>query len=69
MPLIRTEDTQKSANKEGKILLALSDLKNSRVKSLRVAAILYEIPKSTLTNRARGVVYRVDSRLNSHKLT
>jgi hypothetical protein len=69
MPPIRTESSHKSANKEGKILLALSDLKNGRVKSLRAAAILYEIPQSTLIDRAKGVVCRVDSRPTGHKLT
>jgi hypothetical protein len=48
MPLIRTESSQKSANQEGRILLALNDLKNGRIKSIRVAAELYDIPRSTL---------------------
>jgi hypothetical protein len=48
MLLIRTESSQKSANQEGRILLALDDIKNSRVKSIRVVAELYDIPRSTL---------------------
>jgi molybdenum-dependent DNA-binding transcriptional regulator ModE len=51
MPLIRTESSQKSANQEGRILLALNDIKNSRVKSIRAAAKLYDIPYSTLYTR------------------
>jgi hypothetical protein len=69
MPLIRTESSQHSVNQESRILLALSDLKNSRIKSLRTAATLYELPRSTLTNHARGIVSRVDSRLTGYKLT
>jgi hypothetical protein len=69
MPPIRSESSQKSANQEGKILLALSDLKDGRIKSLRAAARLYDIPYTTLADRARGVVSRVDSRATSYKLT
>ena len=38
MPPIRTESSQKLANQEGRILLALDDIKNSRIKSIRVVA-------------------------------
>jgi hypothetical protein len=54
MPLIRTESSHKLANQEGRILLALSDLKDSRVKSLRAVAKLYEIPFAILQARANG---------------
>jgi alkylated DNA nucleotide flippase Atl1 len=69
MPLIRTESSQKSANQEGKILLALSDIKSGRIKSFRAAAKLYGIPARTLSRRAQGTMSRVDTRPNSHKLT
>jgi hypothetical protein len=69
MPPIRTESSQKLANQEGKILLALDDLKNGRVKSIRVAASLYAIPKSTLHARADGRISRVDNRPSRYKLT
>lgn len=48
MPPIRSEYSQKAANQEGKILLALDDIKNGRIKSIRASAKLYEIPRSTL---------------------
>ena len=48
MPPIRSESRRNLANQEGKILLALYDIKNGRVKSIRAAAKLYEIPRSTL---------------------
>jgi alkylated DNA nucleotide flippase Atl1 len=69
MPPIRTESSQKSANQEGRILLALDDIKNGRIKSIRAAAKLYGLPRSTLGDRAQGVIARVDTRANSHKLT
>ncbi|KAF7734260.1 HTH Psq-type DNA-binding domain-containing protein, partial [Penicillium ucsense] len=51
MPPIRSGSSQNLANQEGKILLALDDLQNGRIKSLRAAASLYEIPRSTLIDR------------------
>jgi hypothetical protein len=69
MPPIRTESSQKSANKEGRVLLALSDIKNGRITSLRAAAKLYDIPYTTLHARADGRISRVDKRPNVHKLT
>ena len=59
------------ANQEGRILLALSDIKDDRIKSLRAAAKLYDIPYRTLAARASGRAARVDKpeRLNGHKLT
>jgi hypothetical protein len=69
MPPKRTESSRKSANQEGKILLALDDIQNGRIKSLRAAAKLYEIPFSTLQARADGRISRVDKRPTGHKLT
>jgi hypothetical protein len=58
-----------TANQEGKILLALDDIKNGRIKSIRAAAKLYAIPRSTLQTRAHGTVSRADTRPNGYKLT
>ena len=69
MPPIRTESSQKLVNQEGRILLALSDIKAGRVASLRAAAKLYDIPYSTLHARADGRISRGDTRPNGHKLT
>jgi hypothetical protein len=69
MPPIRSESLQKLANQEGKILLALDDIKNGRIKSIRAAAKLYEIPHTTLAGRANGTKARVDTRPNGRKLT
>ena len=56
------------ANQEGKILLVLDDTKNGRIKSLRLASMVYEISYSTLHARANGRISRGDSRSNSHEL-
>jgi hypothetical protein len=69
MPPIRTESSQKSANQEGRVLLALDDIKNGRIKSIRAAAKLYSIPRSTLHARAHGRSSHVDKRPSGHKLT
>jgi hypothetical protein len=69
MPPIRPKSRQKLANQEGKILLALSDLENGRIQSLRAAAKLYEIPYTTLQGRANGLTSRVGRRPSGHKLT
>jgi hypothetical protein len=69
MPPIRSKSFQKSANQEGKILLALNDIKNSRIKSLRAAAKLYEIPHSTLHTRAYSIVSIAERQNPNQKLT
>ena len=69
MPPIRTGPSHKSANQEGKILLAISDLESGRISSIRAAAKLYEIPRTTLQARAKGRVSRQETRVNCHKLT
>jgi hypothetical protein len=54
MPLICTESSQKLVNQEDNILLALEDLKSGRIKSIRVVAKLYDLPRSTLQHCATG---------------
>jgi hypothetical protein len=66
---IRSESSQKLANREGKILLALDDLQNGRIKSIRVAVKLYKILYATLHYRAQGRLSCVDIRPNGYKLT
>ena len=69
MPPIRSQSSQKLVNQEGKILLALGDIQNNRIKSIRAAAKLYDIPYRTLAARASGRAARVDKRLSGYKLT
>ena len=48
MPPIRKKDPLKSAQDEGKIELAISDLKNGRIRSIREAARIYIVARTTL---------------------
>jgi hypothetical protein len=50
------------ANQEGKTQSVLKDLQNGRIKSLRAAAKLYEVPLTTLHERVQGQSSRLDSR-------
>jgi hypothetical protein len=69
MPPKRTESRQKSIEKDGKILLALQAIHNGQIKSISVAATQFSISRSTLGNRAKGMISCVDIRANGHKLT
>jgi hypothetical protein len=69
MPPIRLETSQKLAYQEDKILLAIDDIKNGRIKSLRAASRLYEVSSTIPHARASCLPSRVDSRPTSHKLT
>jgi hypothetical protein len=48
MPPIRKKDPLKCAQIEGKIQLAISDLKNGRISNIREAIRIYDIPCTTL---------------------
>jgi hypothetical protein len=69
MPPKRSESRQKSAEQEGKIKLALQAYQKGQIKSLRAAAQLYNVPKTTLQDRAAGMTSRVDKRWHLYKLT
>ena len=69
MPPIRSESWLKPANQEGKISLALDDINNGRIQSIRAAAKLYEILRAILQTRAYSVVPIVERRYPLHKLT
>jgi hypothetical protein len=44
------------------VLLALDDIKNGSIKSIRAAPKLYEIPLSTLPTRVHGQIPRAEKR-------
>lgn len=66
---IRKKDPKKSIQDEGKIELAISDLKNERIRSIRKAARIYSIACTTLQDRIKGVPHRQIIRANGHILT
>jgi hypothetical protein len=55
MPPIRGKKAQKSIKQEGKILLAIKAIKNGQITSITAAARSFEIPRSTLQDRMKGV--------------
>ena len=69
MPPIRKKDPLKSAQIEGRIELAISDLKNGRIRSIREAARIYTVARTTLQDRMKGRPYRQAIRANGHILT
>jgi hypothetical protein len=69
MPPIRTKKSSNSSEIEGKIQLAISDLKNGKIRSIREAARIYTIPRTTLQDRINGIGYKVETRANGHKLS
>jgi hypothetical protein len=69
MPPIRNTNPSKSIEIEGKIQLAISDLKNGNISSTREATRIYNIPHTTLRERLNGIQYKGAKRANNHKLT
>ncbi|KFY68126.1 hypothetical protein V496_01281 [Pseudogymnoascus sp. VKM F-4515 (FW-2607)] len=58
-----------SSNQEGRILLAIQAIKLRQIKSVRAAAISYNVPSLTLFDRIHGMTSRRDSTPNLRKLT
>jgi hypothetical protein len=69
MPPIRSQNSQKRVEQEGRLLLAIQIIKNQELSSIRKAAEVFNVPLSTLTTRLNGITYRAETRANSHKLT
>jgi hypothetical protein len=48
MPPKARQNQKNPVEQEGKILLAVSDLKNKRISSVQAAVHVYQVPESTL---------------------
>ncbi|KFY92912.1 hypothetical protein V498_04671 [Pseudogymnoascus sp. VKM F-4517 (FW-2822)] len=57
------------SNQEGRIILAITALKEGNIKSIRAAAMSYNVLFESLRARLNGVTSRRDSTPNSRKLT
>jgi transposase-like protein len=66
---IRSQSSQKRAEQEGRILLAIQSYKNGKKGSIRQLARDFDVPERTLRRRIEGVKYRVETRANNQKLT
>jgi hypothetical protein len=58
-----------SSSKESRMILALEAMKNNPYLTIRAAAKLYEVLRTTLQTRCAGVQSRRDIPVNSTKLT
>jgi hypothetical protein len=61
--------SRNSIEQEGRILLAISALKESQIQTVRQAARHFQVPESTLRTRIHGIASRAEKRANGHKLT
>jgi hypothetical protein len=59
----------RGSDQEGRIILAIQALKEHQLKSVQAAAIMYDVPRRTLSNRLNGTTSRRDSVPKSRKLT
>jgi hypothetical protein len=69
MPPIRDKKSRNSFEQEGKILFAISALKNGEIHSIREAARIFQVPRSTLGTRYHGVQMKAEKRANGLKLS
>ena len=69
MPPKARQNSKKSAEQEGRILLAISALEKQEICTIREAARVYNVPRSTLQDRLRGKVFRAEKRANLYKMT
>lgn len=54
---------------EPPIILAMEAVQSSSKMSIRRAAVLYDVPRSSLTHRLAGRTPRNETKANCHKLT
>jgi hypothetical protein len=69
MPPIRDKKSRNSVEQEGRILLALSGLKNGKFRNISEAARIYEVPRTTLIDRHHGIQMKAEKRAAGLKLS
>ena len=69
MPPIRNQNSNYSVEQEGRILIAISDLKNGKIPNISRAAIIYNMPRTSLRNRLKGMQQNDTKRANGHILS
>jgi hypothetical protein len=58
-----------SQEHEGRLQLALQAYQSKQFRSYQAAAAAFNVHHHTLTRRANGVLFRLETPANSHKLT
>jgi hypothetical protein len=69
MPPIWDKNSRNSIEQEGRILVTISALKNGEIHSIRKAARIFQVPRSTLGTRYHGVQIKTKKRANGLKLS
>jgi hypothetical protein len=69
MPPKARTNSNKSVEKEGRVLLAVSAIKKQEIKSIREAARIFNVSDRTIRRRLNGTISRTETRANCHKLT
>ncbi|KMP01593.1 hypothetical protein CIRG_01732 [Coccidioides immitis RMSCC 2394] len=69
MLLVRKKNARNSVEIEGRLELAINAIKKQEIASIREAARLYGVPRTTLQDRFRGRPSRVNLRANLTKFT
>jgi predicted HTH domain antitoxin len=69
MPPKARQNSKKLAEKEERILLAVSAIEKQDIRTIREAARVFNISHETLRRRLSGRTSRAEKRANSYKLT
>ena len=69
MPPKRHLSSRNSVEQEGRIQFAINALKNNEITSVRRAAAVFNVPRSTLQDQLNGLHFRAEQRANSHRLS
>jgi hypothetical protein len=69
MPPKRSQKAQKSIEQEGRILLAIKAIQNGRITTVAAAARSFDVPRTTLADRMKGIPNLYEARGTGHKFT
>jgi hypothetical protein len=69
MPPKSHQTSGNSMEQEGRILLAISALKNNQIQNISEAAYVYNVPCTTLQRCLDGHIFQPEVRANGHKMT
>jgi DNA invertase Pin-like site-specific DNA recombinase len=69
MPPKARQNSSNFAEKEERILLAISALEKQKICNIREVACVYNISRTTLQRRLNEIASRADTRANSYKIT
>ena len=69
MPPKRHLSSRNSVEQEGRIQFAINALKNNEIPSVRRAAAVFNVPRSTLQDQLNGLHFRAEQRANCHRLS